>query len=65
VESGTSRKAKKGSVGMKNPKKLTRDQKILLSKRGIDPKGLYLQRELPNTLILVKAATGETMVVEK
>lgn len=48
-----------------NVRKLTRDQKILLSRKGIDPKGLYLKRELPNSLILFRKATGETLVVEK
>lgn len=50
---------------MNRPKRLTRNQKILLSSKGIDPKGLCLKQELPNTLILVKTATGETVIVEK
>lgn len=50
---------------MKQPRKLTRDQKIRLSKLGIDPSIYALQRELPDKLVLVEKATGNTRVVEK
>lgn len=50
---------------MKQPRKLTRDQKILLSRQGIAPNLYSLQRELPNSLILVEKATGKILVVEK
>lgn len=50
---------------MKQPRKLTRDQKILLSSQGIDPSHYALQQELPNSLILVEKATGKLLVVEK
>lgn len=50
---------------MKQPKKLTRDQKILLSRRGIDPTPMRLERDLPHSLIIVNTTTGKTMVVEK
>jgi len=50
---------------MKQPRKLTRSQKILLSEKGIDPKPYALRRELPNSLILVEKATGKVLVVEK
>ncbi len=50
---------------MKNPRKLTRRQKILLSQIGYEPKAYAIARELENTLILVRKATGERLVVEK
>lgn len=50
---------------MKQPRKLTRDQKILLSRQGIAPNLYSLQWELPNSLILVEKATGKILVVEK
>lgn len=45
--------------------KLTRDQKILLSKMGHDPKAYLLERNLPNSLILVDKTTKERLVVDK
>lgn len=50
---------------MKQPRKLTRDQKILLSSQGIDPSLYALYKELPNSLILVEKATGKFLVIEK
>lgn len=50
---------------MKQPRKLTRNQKILLSRKGIDPSPYALQRELPDKLILVEKATGKRREVEK
>ena len=50
---------------MKRLKKLTRSQKIMLSKNGIDPEGKYLRRELPNSLLLFDVVTNKLMVVEK
>lgn len=50
---------------MKQPKKLTRSQKIMLSEQGIDPKELALVRDLPNSQIFVNKSTGETVVIEK
>ena len=50
---------------MKQLRKLTRDQKIMLSKQGIDPNAYALHRELPNSLVLVEKATGKLLVVEK
>ena len=37
----------------------------MLSRKGIEPEGKYLQRELPNSLILFDVAESKTMVVEK
>lgn len=50
---------------MKQSRKLTMDQKILLSRQGIDPKPYALHRELPNSLVLVEKTTGKFRVVEK
>lgn len=46
-------------------RKLTRGQKILLSKKGFNPKDYLLLRNLPNTLIVVNKTTKEYLVVEK
>lgn len=45
--------------------KLTRGQKILLSKKGLNPNDYLLSRDMPNTLILVNKTTKEYLVVEK
>lgn len=50
---------------MKQPSRLTRDQKIKLSRSGIDPSLYALVRELPNSLILIEKATGKILVFEK
>lgn len=50
---------------MKNPRKPTRRQKILLSQMGYDPRSYTVARELENTMILVRKTTGERLVVEK
>ncbi len=50
---------------MKQPKKLTRDQKILVSGKGLDPRVYALHRELPNSLILANKYTGKILVLEK
>ena len=46
-------------------RKLTRDQKILVTKQGIDPTGYYLRQELMNTFIIVNPTTKDVQVVEK
>lgn len=46
-------------------RKLTREQKILLSKKGFNPKDFLLMRSLPNTLIVVNKTTKDHLVVEK
>lgn len=50
---------------MEQPRKLTRDQKVMLSRQGIDPSLYDLYLELPNSLILVEKATGKFLVAEK
>lgn len=50
---------------MKQPKRLSRAQKILLARKGVNTKDHLLIRELPNSLILVNKTTKECLVVEK
>lgn len=50
---------------MKHGKRLTRDQKIMLSKAGWDPAVWLCVMDLPHTLILAHRDTGETFVFEK
>ena len=50
---------------MKQGKRLTRDQKILLSKHGYDPKKYLLRAENGNMLILNDKQTCEPLYVEK
>lgn len=56
---------KGGDGALKNGKKLTRDQKIMLTKAGWDPAAWLCVMDLPNSLILVHRDTGETFVFEK
>lgn len=50
---------------MKQPQRLTRDQKILISKRGLDPGGFFLIKADFDTLTLYDKATGATVTVPK
>lgn len=50
---------------MKQPRKLTRDQKIRLSKQGIDPSLYALNKETEGAWFLVNKATGIIEVVLK
>jgi len=50
---------------MKQPKKLTRQQKIMLSNQGIDPRLYALNRETPEAWFLVEKATGIIYLVLK
>jgi len=61
VESGTESEGKR----MKQPKKLTRDQKILISSRGLNPGEFSLISEGSSVLTLHDKATGMTVTVPK
>ncbi len=50
---------------MKQPKKLTRDQKILISSRGLNPGEFSLISEDSSVLTLHDKATGMTVTVPK
>ncbi len=50
---------------MKQPRRLTRAQKILLSELGIDHKGFRLVQDEPDRLILTHEATGRTVTIAK
>ena len=50
---------------MKQPKKLTRDQKILISSRGLNPGEFSLISEDSSVLTLHDKATGLTVTVPK
>ena len=50
---------------MKQPKKLTRDQKIMLSRQGYNPKQYLLIRDLPYYLVLQDRKTALEVVVDK
>lgn len=45
--------------------RLTRSQKILLSKKGYNPDDYLLFRDMPNILILINKTNGKTVVIEK
>lgn len=47
------------------PKRLTADQKKLLSEQGLNPAFCQLLDELPNAIIIKHRITGEIKVVEK
>ena len=46
-------------------KRLTRDQKIMLSKQGYDPKTYLLLFELDDKLLLKNRKTDERILVDK
>lgn len=50
---------------MKQAKKLTRQQKIMLADRGYEPRRYALLNDLPNTLVLRDKYTGLIEVVDK
>ena len=50
---------------MKQGKRLTRDQKIMLSRAGWDHKAYLCVRDMPNTLILTRKADGELVIFDK
>lgn len=50
---------------MKQTKKLTRSQKILLSNKGMDPANFRLVLDLPEVLILYNTVTRMEEVIEK
>ncbi len=50
---------------MKQTKKLTRDQKKLLSSRGMDPGEWKLIHESKTDLQLIRTLTGEIETIEK
>lgn len=49
---------------MKRAKKLTRQQKILLSKKGYDPKQFLLVYESGSNAVFVHKDTGEEVQIE-
>lgn len=50
---------------MKQPKKLTRQQKILLSNVGLDPDKYMLHQDLMRTIVVSHKETGAVEIVEK
>lgn len=50
---------------MKNGKRLTRDQKIMLSAAGREPQDYLAVKNLPDSLILLNRRTGKTEVFNK
>ena len=50
---------------MKQPKRLTRDQKILISEKGINPAEFVLVSENKNDLLLRDKVTGTLVSVPK
>lgn len=50
---------------MRQGKRLTREQKILLSRGGWDSKAYLCIRDMPNTLILSRKGDGELVVFDK
>jgi len=50
---------------MKQPKKLTRSQKIQLSKKGYDPAEYGLHGEVGSTLIFINLKTKEKLVIPR
>ena len=50
---------------MKQPKRLTRDQKITLGKRGLDAGQFSLIEENETTLVLLDKANGTRVTVPK
>lgn len=50
---------------MKHGKRLTRDQKILLTLAGWDPDRWLIVRELEHSLVLSDRETGEIVIFEK
>ena len=50
---------------MKRPRKLTRNQKIMLSQLGYDPAQYLLVQDLPNQLFLQERKTALKVVVDK
>lgn len=50
---------------MKQPKKLTRAQKIFLTKHGKDPKDYALDQELRNVIIFLNKRTGVLEAFDK
>lgn len=50
---------------MKNGKKLTVAQKLLLKANGYDPKDYLRVKDLPTMLLVVHKATGKTEMILK
>ena len=50
---------------MKQDKRLTRGQKIILARMGLDPKRYRLLQDLPNSLVVRDMETGRTEIIEK
>ncbi|MGM9648842.1 MAG: DUF6906 family protein [Butyricicoccaceae bacterium] len=50
---------------MKQPKKLTRQQKILLSNVGLDPDKYMLRQDLMRTIVVSHKETGAVEIIEK
>ena len=50
---------------MKQPKKLTRTQKEILSKQGLNAKDWGLATENENSLMIVNRKTKEVRIIEK
>ena len=50
---------------MKQPKRLTREQKILLDRKGLNPGHFLLLAEDAETLTLIDKGTGTRVTVSK
>lgn len=50
---------------MKQPKKLTRNQKKLLKNVDLNPKEYSLEAEHEQCIVIVHKATGERMLIQK
>ena len=62
MESGQGRK---GGDGMKQPSKLTRKMKLILTAEGLNPADWVCTADLTNSFIVRHKRTGEIKVVEK
>ena len=50
---------------MKQPKRLTREMKILLMKNGYDPSSYKYIKNTKDTVIFVNIETGKRLVIER
>ena len=58
-------KSRKGGDGVKQPNKLTRKMKIILTAEGLNPADWVCTANMTNTFIIRHKRTGEIKVVEK
>ncbi len=50
---------------MKQPKRLTREQKIMLSEQGFNPKAYLMLYDLGERLLLLEKKTDKRILVDK